>query len=91
MLPSFAGFTEKIAGALKPLHSDVNIFKKGDAELKDLHYNDNDRISEFVLVGNEGVVLVNNATKNFTLSKYDKQFSRLQFIYFQNSMHYQGY
>ena len=69
-MPSDAGFTEKIAEALKPLHSDVNIFKKGDAELKDLHYNDNDRIPEFVLVGNEGVVLVNNATKNFTLSKY---------------------
>ena len=47
----------------------MNVFTKGDRELKDLHYNDNDRIPEIVLVGNEGVVLVNNATKNFTLSK----------------------
>ena len=65
----FVGFTEKITDALKPLQEDVNVFTKGDRELKDLHYNDNDRIPEIVLVGNEGVVLVNNATKNFTLSK----------------------
>ena len=69
-----AGFTEKIVDKLKPLDSDLNVYRKGGPELKKLHFNDNDRIAELVLVGNEGIVIVNNATKNFTLSTYTVKF-----------------
>ena len=50
---------------------DLNIYRKGGLTLKELHYNDNERIQQLVLVGNEGVVLVNNKTKaSFRSSKY---------------------
>ena len=44
--------------------TDLNIYRKGSEALKQLHYNDNERIHPIVLVGNEGVVIVNNATKS---------------------------
>lgn len=60
------GNLERIVEKLNHL-PDLNIYRKGSEDLKRLHYNDNDRIQQLVLVGNEGVVIVNNKTKgNFT-------------------------
>lgn len=56
------GKLQRIVDSLYHL-TDINIYRKGHQELKDLHYNDNNRIAPLVLVGNEGVVLVNNKTK----------------------------
>ena len=58
-----AGNTERIIQGLEKV-TDLNIYRKGSAALQQLHYNDNERIHPIVLVGNEGVVIVNNATKS---------------------------
>ena len=77
LLLYFAGNTERIIQGLEKV-TDLNIYRKGSAALKQLHYNDNERIHPIVLVGNEGVVIVNNATKSKIKSgKYLRIFDQL--------------
>ena len=58
------------------------VLEKGvSQELKDLHYNDNERIGQIVITGEEGIVIVKDEEdqKKFTASKLTSFFLPIPF------------